>query len=336
MIYAYVKTPSGFERSDVAPGAKLPEGALWIDMVEPTPEERRVVETAWNLALPTHEKIREIESSSRLYAEGDASYMTATILVHADAPNPSGESLTFILNPRGLVTIRYTEPRPIATYAARLLRHPEICASGEEVLVGLLEAFVDRIADVLEKVSLDLDDVSQVIFSETYRGARHQRRRRIGTQAPDLQTVLKALGRNEDITSTVRESLLSLTRLIRFVSPTMDTAMKRGAKEMKARLKTVRGDIMSLNEHASFESSKVNFLLDATLGMINIEQNRIIKIFSIAAVVFLPPTLVASVYGMNFAFMPELDWILGYPLALGLMAISAAGPLLYFRRMGWL
>jgi len=285
------------------------------------------------LSLPTHEKIREIESSSRLYVDGDATYMTATILVRAEGPNPSGEGMSFILSPRGLVTIRYAESRPVSTYAARLLRHPEICASGEEVLVGLMEAFVDRLADVLEKVALDLDQVSQVIFGAP-QGARAPRRS-VRPQR-DLQSVLKTLGRNEDITSTVRESLLSLTRLIRFVAPTFDAAMKRGAKEMKARLRTVRGDIASLNEHAAFESSKVNFLLDATLGMINIEQSRIIKIFSIAAVAFLPPTLVASIYGMNFRFMPELGWIFGYPMALVLMVASAGLPLLYFRRKGWL
>jgi magnesium transporter len=243
--------------------------------------------------------------------------------------------MTFILSPRGLATIRYTEPKPVATYAARLLRQPEICATGEEVIVGLMEAFVDRIADVLEKVSVDLDDVSQMIFDERYGGARRDRQRQLRPQR-DLQAVLKTLGRNEDITSTVRESLLSLTRLIHFVSPTLDAAVKRGVKDMKPRIKTVRGDIASLNEHAGFESTKVNIKLDATLGMINIEQSRIIKIFSIAAVAFLPPTLVASIYGMNFHFMPELDWIFGYPMAIVLMIISALLPLLYFRRKGWL
>src|SRR5262249_7981209 len=154
----------------------------------------------------------------------------------------------------------------------------------EDILVGLVESFIDRIADVLEKVALDLDNVSQNIFSENAGGPRS----RSGEQ--DLQAILKSLGRNEDITSTARESLLSMTRLIRFISPSLEGPLRRGAKEMKARLKTVRGDILSLSEHAAFESHKVNFLLDATLGMINVEQNRIIKIFSIVAVIFLPPT----------------------------------------------
>lgn len=330
MIYAYSRSQAGFDRVEVTPDAPLPASALWLDLLEPTPDERSKVESALSLTLPSHERIREIEPSSRLYVEGDVSYMTATILAHADAPNPTSESMTFILASRGLVTIRYTELRPAANYAARLMRNPTISTCGEDVLVGLLESFIDRIADVLEKVALDLDHVSQNIFAETAGTAQS----RPGQQ--DLQAILKSLGRNEDITSTARESLLSMTRLIRFISPTLESPLRRGSKEMKARVKTVRGDILSLSEHAAFESHKVNFLLDATLGMINVEQNRIIKIFSIVAVIFLPPTLVASLYGMNFRHMPELDWGLGYPLAIGIMILSAVLPLLYFRRKGWM
>ena len=282
------------------------------------------------MTLPSHEKIREIEPSSRLYVENEVSYMTATILAHADAPNPSAESLTFVLTARGLVTMRYAELRPMASYAARLMRHPAVAASGEDVLVGLLESFVDRIADVLEKVALDLDHLSQSIFD----GGTSTSRARAGQRDP--QAVLKILGRNEDITSTARESLLSMIRLIRFISPTLESPHRRSSKELRARIKTVRADIASLSEHAAFESHTVNFLLDATLGMINIEQNRIIKIFSIVAVIFLPPTLVASLYGMNFRYMPELDWSLGYPVAIALMLLSAVLPLLYFRRKGWM
>jgi magnesium transporter len=153
-----------------------------------------------------------------------------------------------------------------------------------------------------------------------------------------LQMALKALGRNDDLVSTTRESLLSLSRLLRFFGTMLDAndkLDKKTARDLKARLKIIVRDIASLNEHASFESHKVSFLLDATLGQINIEQNRIIKLFSVAAVVFLPPTLVASVYGMNFHAMPELGWSLGYPWALGLMVLSAVLPYWYFKRKGW-
>jgi magnesium transporter len=305
----------------------LPGNALWLDLFAPTPDETGRVQAALGLALPSRDEMREIEPSSRLYVEGDASYMTAQILARADEANPVSEPLTFIVARNTLVTLRYADPRPVATYASRLARQAATCQSGEDALIGLIEAFVDRIADVLEKVGLDLDAVSRQIFSEGERAGER-----------DLQGVLKMLGRNDDLASTARESLLSLSRIVRFLGQTLDAGDrgdKKLIKDLKARLKVVVRDIASLNEHSAFESHKVNFLLDATLGMINIEQNRIIKLFSVAAVVFLPPTLVASIYGMNFEAMPELKWAFGYPWALILMALSAVLPYLYFKRKGW-
>jgi magnesium transporter len=289
-----------------------------------------MVQAALGVALPTRDEMREIEPSSRLYVEGEASYMTAQVLSRADEPNPMSEPLTFVLTRRALITLRYTDPRPISSYAGRICRQAATCNSADDALVGLIEAFVDRIADILEKAGLDLDTVSRQIFSVGQGGKR--------TDERDLQAVLRTLGRNDDLISTTRESLLSLSRLIRFLGATLDVndkADKKLAKDLRLRTKVVVRDIASLNEHASFESHKVNFLLDATLGMINIEQNRIIKLFSVAAVVFLPPTLVASIYGMNFDVMPELKWALGYPWALLLMVLSGVLPYLYFKRKGW-
>jgi magnesium transporter len=331
VIQAYAPRNGRMERVEVGKGIALPADALWLDVVQPTPDERAQIEAAHELTLPTPEEAREIEPSDRLYVEGGARFMTATILVHADAPLPDRASITFILSGRALITLRYVEPRPVTTYARKLLRGQESCTCPEEALVGLLEAFIDRIADILEKTAIDLDQVSQVIFAED---APRQRRQ---GPARDLRAVIRALGRNDDLVSTIRESLLSLTRLISFLTASLNTAPgDRPLKEVKSRLKSTRNDIVSLGEHAAFESHTINFLLEATLGMINIDQNAIIKIFSIAAVVFLPPTLVASIYGMNFDFMPELHWLAGYPWALGLMVISAILPLIYFRRKGWL
>jgi len=327
VIQVYVLRNGRFERTEIGKGDPVPADPLWLDVVDPTGEERAKIEAACALTLPTREEMREIEPSDRLYSEGLARFMTATILVHADAPLPERASITFILTGRSLVTLRYVEPRPVATYAQKLLRGQEACSCPEEALVGLLEAFIDRIADILEKTAFDLDQVSQVIFAEDEQrqGARR-----------DLRAVIRALGRSDDLVSTIRESLLSLTRLISFLTATFNTAGDRPLKEVRTRLKSTRNDILSLNEHAAFESHTINFLLDATLGMINIDQNAIIKIFSVAAVAFLPPTLIASIYGMNFDVMPELRWLAGYPLALGLMVISAVIPLIYFRRKGWL
>src|SRR5215470_15371770 len=296
------------ERTEIGKEDPLPPDAVWLDIVQPTPEERAAVEAALRLALPTPEEVREIEPSDRLYSEGLARFMTATILVHADAPLPQRASITFILTGRTLITLRHVEPRPVATYAQKLLRGQEGCASGEDALVGLLESFIDRIADILEKVGQDLDQVSQTIFAEGPATLGPHRKRR------DLQAVIRTLGRNDELISTIRESLLSLTRVISFLTATLNATGDKTLKDVKARLKSARSDIVSLSEHAAFESHTINFQLDATLGVINIEQNTIIKIFSIVAVIFLPPTLVASIYGMNFDLMPELHWLNGYPL----------------------
>lgn len=329
VIQAYVPRDGRMERAQQIKGAPLPADALWLDVVAPTIEERAQVEAAYGLTLPTPEEVREIEPSDRLYVEGGARFMTATILVHADAPLPQRASMTFILTARGLITLRHVEPRPIATYAQRLLRGSDNCSCGEDALTGLLEAFIDRIADILEKTAQDLDRVSHTIFTEETKGRRRRPQQ-------DLRAVIRDLGRNDDLVSTIRESLLSMTRLISFFTATLQGTSEKNLKEVKARLKSARNDILSLGEHAAFESHTINFLLDATLGMINIEQSGIIKIFSVAAVVFLPPTLVASIYGMNFEYMPELQWLAGYPWALGLMAVSAIIPLIYFYRKGWL
>jgi magnesium transporter len=330
VIHAYAPRNGRIERIEVSKVTPLPGDAIWLDLIQPKPDERSQVEALYGLTLPTPEEAREIEPSDRLYSEGLARFMTATILVHADAPLPQRASITFVLTGRTLITLRYVEPRPVATYAQKLLRGQEGCTSGEEALVGLLESFIDRIADILEKIGQDLDQVSQTIFAEGPATLGPHRARR------DLQAVIRSLGRNDELVSTIRESLLSLTRVINFLTATLSAATDKSLKDVKARLKSARNDIVSLNEHAAFESHTINFQLDATLGVINIEQNSIIKIFSVVAVVFLPPTLVASIYGMNFDLMPELHWPHGYLLALGLMVVSALVPLIYFRRKGWL
>jgi magnesium transporter len=332
MITAFVpQNGSGIQRIEVGPDDPLPPNAVWLDLFEPIAAETARVQAALGIALPTRDEMREIEPSSRLYLENDASYMTAQVLSRSDEPNPMSEPFTFVLARRALITLRYSDPRPVASFASRICRQAATCTSAEDALVGLIEAFVDRIADILEKAGIDLDAVSRQIFSVGQENAGRRGEN-------DLQTVLKTLGRNDDLVSTTRESLLSLSRLLRFFGTMLDAndkLDKKTARDLKGRLKIIVRDIASLNEHASFESHKVSFLLDATLGMINIEQNRIIKLFSVAAVVFLPPTLVASVYGMNFHSMPELGWAFGYPWALALMALSAVLPYWYFKRKGW-
>jgi magnesium transporter len=295
---------------------------VWLDLYQPSEAEEDAVERALGIEVPTREEMKEIEASSRLYREDDALFMTATLVTNADSETPESSALTFILAGDRLVTVRYADPLPFRAFATYALRHPGACGDGYAVFGGLLEAIIDRIADVLEADGADLDRLSREVFS-----------RSAAQTSRDFQKILSRLGRAGDLASKVRESLVSLGRLLAFA---IQGTQARGRKTGSARLKTIGRDVASLSDYAAFLNNKVGFLLDATLGMINIEQNAIIKIFSVAAVVFLPPTLIASIYGMNFAHMPELGWPLGYPLALALMVVSAILPYLYFKRRGWL
>ena len=309
---------------DVAPDAPLPPEAVWIDLVAPTQEEERRVETLLGIEVPTREEMQEIEVSSRLYEENGALYMTATIVAKAETEHPEASAVSFILAGDRLVTVRYAEPQPFALFSARCQRAPAAYTRGDAVLVGLLDALIDRMADVLERIGLEVDEISHQVFEHSNRpGGRR-----------DFQDILRRLGRRGELTSQVRESLVGIGRLLMFFAQASATI--KTAKELRNRLRTMSQDVRSLTDHVSFLSGKIDFLLDATLGMINIEQNAIIKIFSVVAVVFLPPTLIASIYGMNFAYMPELQWPLGYPMALLLMLASAITPYLYFKRRGWL
>lgn len=299
---------------------------VWVDLISPTKEEEQAIEQWLGVGVPTREEMEEIEISSRLYVEDGAYFMTATLPAHTDSDEPVIAPVTFVLAGKRLVTIRYHEPRAFQTFPMRAEKASTGCTSGVTILVGLLEAIVDRLADVLERISRDIEVLSKEIF---YPIETKASKRNVG-----FLLLLKQIGRKESLTSNMRNSLTTLQRLSGFLANAGDQA--KDGKDVRARIKTLSRDVASLADHASFLSQKITFLLDATLGMINIEQNAIIKIVSVAAVVFLPPTVVASIYGMNFDLMPELKWPFGYPLALGLMLVSAVFPFWYFRRRGWL
>ncbi|KQU76638.1 magnesium transporter [Aminobacter sp. DSM 101952] len=324
MIKAFVVENDRLRLADSIAAEK--DGIVWADLLNPTREEEAAVEQLLGVGVPTREEMEEIEISSRLYVEDGAYFMTATLPSQADSDFPVMSPVTFVLRRNLLVTIRYHEPKAFLSFPLRAEKAAIGCTTGETILVGLLEAIVDRLADVLERVSRDVELLSKDIFNPTATKASKRDR--------DFQMILKGIGRKESLTSNMRDSLTSLQRVAGFLANASGQA--KNGKDAKARVKTLSRDVASLTDHASFLSQKITFLLDATLGMINIEQNGIIKIVSVAAVVFLPPTLVASIYGMNFDGMPELRWMLGYPMALGLMVISAILPFWWFRRRGWL
>ena len=313
----------------------LPADAVWIDLVEPTANEESKVEGVLGIDIPTREELAEIEASSRLYQEDGAVFMTANLIRRGDNDEPESSPVTFILKDNTLITVRDHHPQAFPAYVKRAMKPQSTALTGWGVLISLLEAVVDRAADHLERAGQIVDDTSKKTFGakRTLAGVHKQNPRK----GVNLQELIERIGEEGDFVSKMRESLVSIGRAVAFMQAVEDQAREnKQVKENKARIKILQRDIVSLTDHATFLSGKISFLLDAVLGLISIEQNGIIKIFSVAAVVFLPPTLVASIYGMNFAFMPELQWQFGYPFAILLMIMSAVLPYYYFKGKGWL
>ena len=325
MLSVYVPHGTALERVQVAHGAPVPDSAVWFDLVSPTITEDKLLERHLGIAVPTREEMLEIEPTSRLYVENGARYMTATLMCQSDTDTPKTTPVTFILSGHRLITVRYDEPRPFLLVGNKLSRACPAGANGESVLMDLLDAVIDRTADILERIGAEVDGVSHDIFEPDRSKADREK---------SYNEILRTIGRKGDLTSKVRESLVSVGRLLLYLANEADSM--RWAKETRAQLRGMQRDVQSLSDHADHLSSKIQFLLDALLGMVTLDQNKVIQIFSIAAVVLLPPSLVASVYGMNFKNMPELDWTFGYPMALMLILLAAVVPYFFFKWKKWL
>jgi len=325
MLAAYVPNGHSLERRDIVSGEEVPDNAVWLDLVNPAPGEDKLIERLLGIAVPTREEMQEIEVSSRLYVENHARYMTATLMCNSDTATPKTTAVTFILSGHRLVTVRYDDPRPFMIVGNKLARNCPANVTGETVLVDLLDAVIDRAADILERIGLEVDRVSHDIFEPD---------NATSGEALSYKDILKAIGSKGDLTSKVRESLVSIGRLLLFLAN--EAEGMRWHKDVRLQLQANQRDVLSLSDHATYLSNKITFLLDAMLGVVTIEQNNIIKIFSIAAVALMPPTLIASIYGMNFKHMPELEWTFGYPYAVGLMICSAILPFVIFKWKKWL
>ncbi|WP_114395003.1 magnesium transporter CorA family protein [Oleisolibacter albus] len=324
MIRAYRIADGHNARLDEKAGMAELRTATWVDLLSPSREERQQVEAAFGIELPTREEMREIELSSRVYREEGGTFMTATVLCRADSPVPETMDITFVLTGEALITLRFDDPKPFYGFHHQVSRQSVRLDSGPLALTQLLDSILDRIADVLEGAGRDVNQVAQQLLIEGHGG-------RLGSDTQ--HQLLKKIARAHDLTAKARESLVTLVRVLAFLNTVREVA---GDKIIRARLKTLSQDAQSLADYTAFLSSNIAFQLDALLGVVGIEQNNIVKIFSIAAVVFLPPTLVASIYGMNFHHMPELDSPWGYPMALGLMVLSVIIPYIWFKRRGWL
>ncbi|MBZ9654311.1 magnesium transporter CorA family protein [Phyllobacterium lublinensis] len=330
MIYVYTLEDDYLMPSAALAGAELPPKAVWVDLFNPTHEEDVQVEAWTKAAIPTHEDMIEIEESSRFYAENGAQYLTASILHSTEQKHQGIAPVSFILTGQLLVTVRYTEPKALALFIGRATKpgngiiNPK--CTGLTVLLGLIEAVTDRIADILEGVASNIDVNSHAIFR------RSENDKPMTTK--NFRDSLTQIGGQGAFLSKIRESIAGVSRLLVYLAAISDQTSTK--KETRAWIKSLERDTQSLSTYVDFLSNKITFLLDTVVGLISIEQNAIIKIFSVAAVAFMPPTLVASIYGMNFEFMPELKEMWGYPMAIGLMIASAIIPLLIFRKKGWL
>jgi magnesium transporter len=332
MLKAYMCRDGTLVGVDLGESPDTAKGAIWFDLRDPTPEDYALVKSATGLALPSHEDLTEIENSARLSANGPVLTLSMPIVTRVDDILRSS-ACGFVLAPDRLVTLRFASSQVFEGFSSQ---PHEVGLNGDSqsafIFAGLLEAIVDRQADVLEKLRHELDELSHHVFHHRLGDkGRDSALRRRNAEA-DLQAILVTLGRDYDTISFLRDSQLGVAR----IAPYVEGAALWTPKSVIGRLQSIQKDITSLNEFSTHLTDKVQFLLDATLGLINIAQNSLIKILTIVSIVGIPPTLIAGIYGMNFKDIPELNWSFGYGYAWVLMILSSVVPLLWFRKKGWL
>lgn len=299
---------------------------IWVDLEDPSPEERRWVKQHFGLSIPDDAIDDDIEESARFFEEDNGELHVRSDFLIDDDENPHAVRVAFILNEhndslrsRGVLFSIHDEDVPVfRLLRMRARRMPGLIKDAKDVLLMLFDADAEYCADTLENIYDDLELVSHRVLASNVTDNM-------------LSEALSAIARHEDMSGRIRRNVMDTRRAVSFM---MRSRLLNSEQFEDAR--QILRDLDSLDSHTAFLFDKINFLMDATVGFININQNKIIKIFSVASVSLLPPTLVASSYGMNFAFMPELNWTFGYPMALGLMVTSALVPMLYFRRRGWL
>jgi len=319
---------NGRPASDTDAPAREP--GVWIDLFDPSAEEVGRVQEQTGLRIPSRAALSEVETSSRLRRlKGGLSLSTPMITFeHADSQLlPLG----FLLTKDHLVTVRFHELRAFSS-ARKRLDEGEGGDPGE-ILLLILEELVDSLADALEEMANDLDSLSSRIFDFDVRGPHARRMEDPPPRRRDLalRRILRGISRRGKVLGKVRASLLGLERMVPFVAGACEGLELAD----DGRYETLKRDIESLDEFETRLAENVQFLLDAALGLINIEQNNVFRVLTVVSVVGVPPTLIASMYGMNFKHMPELEWTYGYPYALGLIFLSAIVPIIYFRIRGW-
>ncbi len=334
VVHSIAKPPAAREAPGVAsvvcrqlePNEPIPQGAIWIDLIEPTMEEDQRVQEFVGVPVPTKADPDYTEPPEAHYAENGVRYLHALFISEPeDTPDITG--VTFVMAPTTLVTVRYDPVESFDLFSQKLCKFSTGQALyPDAVAVGLVNTGLNRTARALSKAGESLDQIATAVFKA--KGDQSGRNK-------VYSDTLNALGREDEKISNLRESLVSIERLLLFLMGEGGGAEKT-PNPVREATKTALRDLQSLEEDASFKAQKVQFLLDATLGLINLAQNDIIKLFSVLAVIFMPPTVIASIYGMNFKAMPELEWHWGYPLAIVLMVCAAVLPYVFFRWKRWL
>ena len=299
---------------------------IWVDLFQPTEEERQRVAAQYKIDVPSRDLLNEIESSSRLFNREEFVCVSMPLISPRDSTDPVPPPLGFVLTPKVLVTIRFSDVHGIAQVASSF-KNGTPPSSSIHAFVSILEVMVDHGADLLEGLSRDVAGISRRSFRQYAKAPTH-----VARSSKTLRATLVEVGSAGEHLSEVRDTLLGLQRIASFVS---EAARAWFPKDAYARLQTIRRDVLSLSDFETHLSNKVQFLLDAILGFINTEQNEIFKVLTIASVVGIPPTLIASMYGMNFRNMPELSWSWGYEYGLLLIAISTVLPIVWFKSRGW-
>ena len=303
---------------------QIPPCAIWIDLIETTVEEDRTVQEFVGVSVPTKANPDYTEPPEAHYSENGVRYLHALFISEPeDTPDVTG--VTFVIAPTALVTVRYHPVETFDLFSQKLCKAPAQVLVPDAVALGLINTGLNRSARALSKAGESLDRIASAVL------------RAKGDQSKRNQIysdTLDALGREDEKISNLRESMVSVERLLLFLMSEGRT--ENPLKSVREATKTALRDLQTMEQDASFKAQKVQFLLDSTLGRINLVQNDVIKLFSVIAVIFMPPTVIASIYGMNFKQMPELDWRWGYPLAITLMAFAAIGPYLVFRWRKWL
>jgi magnesium transporter len=331
MLTLYHSRAARGERPANLAEANLPANVAWIDLLKPEPDEIAFVMRTTGLDVPSIADLSEIESSSRLRNRNGAIYLSAPLVYRADGDQPLTTPVGFVLTHDRLITVRFEELNVFKTFVDRDLAGESDPLSSAAVFAGLMDAIADRLADILENIAAELDKLSHRLFRSP--ATEPAARRPPARESADLRIILRRIGHSGDFASKIRDSLLGVGRIVPYVS---SLAANWLPQEIKLRLDTVRQDVLSLSDYDAHVVNKVQLLLDATLGLINVEQNNIIKVLTIVSVVGIPPTLIASMYGMNFKGMPEYDWSWGYPYGLAMIALSAILPVAWFKWRGWI